>query len=432
MFLLQGIKEGFRILDKDCCVSEVHQRNHTSAIQHREHVEKELRDQIELGHYVIAKGKPTIVSALAAIPKPDGGIRLIHDGSKPVGKAMNDYSQPDSVKFQTLNDACNLAKPNYFCAKVDLKAAYRSVPIHPDNYSATGLQWLFSGETEPRFLFDSRLPFGSNKAVSHFHRLSQAIRRCMVRRGFTGIVAYIDDFFIAAPTYSECNKWMHVLIGLLRKLGFLISWKKVVGPTQKLQFLGVDIDTTQCTLSLNRDKLDKLQQQLHTFSKRKRASKQQLQSLAGSLNWACQAIRGGRFFLRRIIDTLNLLQRQNHKARLTTDFHRDVQWWHAFLFTFNGTVYYSPTAHEHVHVDACSAAAGSFWQGRWCYTVFDCDMPLAANLHINYKEICAVVKAVERWAPLWQGKTVVIHTDSVVTKASINKGRSRNAYINCL
>ena len=34
---------------------------------------------------------------MAATPKEDGSVRLIHDGSRPIGAAMNDYSQPDTV-----------------------------------------------------------------------------------------------------------------------------------------------------------------------------------------------------------------------------------------------------------------------------------------------------------------------------------------------
>ena len=51
-------------------------------------------------------------------------------------------------------------------------------------------------------------------------------------------------------------------------------------------------------------------------------------------------------------------------------------------------------------------------------------------MHINYKEVCAVASAVARWAPLWAWRTVVVHTDSAVTKAILNKGRSKNAFIN--
>lgn len=430
-FLIDGIQNGFRITERDSVFVNVHQKNHPSAMQHKIEVEKELKHQIELGNYVIASKKPTIVSALAAIPKDDGSVRLIHDGSRPVNTAMNDYSIPNAEKFQNLQDACKLAKPYYFMAKIDLQAAYRSVPIHCDDYTATGLQWKFQNMSDPVFIFDTKLPFGSNKGPSHFHRLSQAIRRCMVRRGFNGVVAYIDDFFLAAPTYEECNYWMTVLIRLIRKLGFLISWKKVVGPTQRLTFLGVEIDTTQCTLSLNGEKLEKLHSELKQFKNRKRASKQQLQSIAGKLNWACQAIRGGRFFLRRIIDSIQHLQQQRHKAQLSSEFHADLQWWLSFLHVFNGTVYFSCDK-EHVHIDACNVAAGSFWLGKWNYVVFECDMPKVADLHINYKEMSAVVTAVDNWASLWAGKTVIFHTDSTVTKAAINRGWSRNSYVNSL
>ena len=138
--MLEGTQNGFRILDRNSVIQPAHQKNHAFAVQYKNQIEKELKEQIKLGHYIVADRKPLVVSAIATIPKDDMIVRLIHDGSRPVGQAMNDYSRPDSVKFQTLQDACSLAKPNYFCAKVDLQAAYRSVPVHSDDYVATGLQ----------------------------------------------------------------------------------------------------------------------------------------------------------------------------------------------------------------------------------------------------------------------------------------------------
>lgn len=297
-FILDGIKNGFRIIDVGSKVVSVESENHRLAFLYKEAVEAELKNQIEQGHYIIASEKPTVVSPMAAIPKDDGSgdIRLIHDGSRPFGQAINDYATLHSERFQTIQDACDLAKPGYWCAKVDLKSAYRSVPIHCNDYRVTGLKWHFSGENKPPFLFDARLPFGATKAPSHFHCLSQAVRGCLQRRGFKGVVVYIDDFLVVARTYQECNEALHTLIYLVRRLGFQISWHKVVGPTQKLTFLGIDIDTTNCTLSLNKEKLCKIQQSLHEFSNKKRASKRQLQQLAGLLNWACQAVRGVNFF----------------------------------------------------------------------------------------------------------------------------------------
>jgi hypothetical protein len=413
-------------------VTAVELDNHKSALEHKALVEKELRQQIAEGNYVLAATKPSIVSPLAAIPKDENSIRVIHDGSRPFGYAMNSYATLRSERFQTIDDACKLAKPNYWCAKLDLKSAYRSVPIHKDDYKVTGLKWQFAEDLEPTYLFDSRLPFGSTLAPSHFHRLSQAIGRCLRRHGWSDVVVYIDDFLIVAPTYEQCNQALHCLIRLVRRLGFYVSWNKVVGPTQRITFLGIEIDTRSCSLSLGEDKLQTIQQQLLDFSVKKRASKRQLQRLAGLLNWACQAVRGGRFFLRRLLDTIAPLQQQHHKVKLTIDFKKDIEWWLSFLFTFNGTVYYNKGETHHVHVDACKKACGAFWRGDFQYVVFHKDQKAASQLHINYKEVCAVVNAVEKWAPDWAHSVVVVHTDSTVAKAVINKGRSKNRYINML
>ena len=77
------------------------------------------------------------------------------------------------------------------------------------------------------------------------------------------------------------------LMNFVRKLGLRVSWEKVV-------WLGVDIDTNDCVLSLGADKLNMLHDKPKAFKHRQRATKVQLQSLAGSLNWVCQVVRGGR------------------------------------------------------------------------------------------------------------------------------------------
>lgn len=82
---------------------------------------KQLNKKIIILLYIIASEKPTMVSALAAIPKEDGKVRIIHDSSRPFGYSMNDYSNPETTKFQTLGDACKLAKPSYFCVKIDYR-----------------------------------------------------------------------------------------------------------------------------------------------------------------------------------------------------------------------------------------------------------------------------------------------------------------------
>lgn len=132
----------------------------------------------------------------------------------------------------------------------------------------------------------------------------------------------------------------------------------------------------------------------------------------GSLNYACKAVRGGKCFLRGILDVMVPLRQYHQKEQLSAEFKKDLAWWLTHLRVFNGTVYYMPSL-VHVWVDACNISAGAFCEGDWRYTVYQCDAPAVQSLHINYKEVYAAVRAM--WAARFQGRTVITHTDSTAT-----------------
>ena len=245
----------------------------------------------------------------------------------------------------------------------------------------------------------------------------------MARRGFSSIVVFLDDFFILAPTYTECARALSVLLQLLRSLGFSIAWHKVVGPCTSLTFLGIDLDSISMTMKLPDIKQQKLLCLLRTFAARKRATRRQLQCLAGKLNWASQVIHGGRIFLRRILDMLTALHHPRHKMLLSPEFHLDVAWWSTYLESFNGVSCLPHEAPEfHVLTDASAEGAGFACCHDWGYVRWSTDLPLAANLHINEKEVLAVVLAAFRWTPLWRNSTVFIQIIRLQSTALKSKG----------
>ena len=210
----------------DCNLIPAHQDKYKLAtcVEQKFAVVETIFSEIAEGNYVITDVKPTIISALGAIPKPDSTeVRLIHDCSRPVGRALNDYITGQSFKFQTLDDAIKLLRPNYLMAKIDLRHAYRSVPIHKSNYLATGLQWQFSGQPNPTYFFNTRLPFGAKSSPDIFHRLTQSVRRMMIRRRFRSIIVYLDDFLIIGKSMEECQQTFSVILKLHQDLGFQIS-----------------------------------------------------------------------------------------------------------------------------------------------------------------------------------------------------------------
>ena len=83
------------------------------------------------------------------------------------------------------------------------------------------------------------------------------------RHGFKTIIVY----FIG-KTKEECQQAFLTLLQLAIDLGFQISWHKVIGPTQKLVFLGVELDTASCEMAIPPIKLMELHQWLPDFFSR--------------------------------------------------------------------------------------------------------------------------------------------------------------------
>ena len=272
---------------------------------------------------------------MAAIPKPDGDVRLIHDCSRPTGKAVNDYCTTDShQKFSRVDDAAALMSPGCFFGKVDLRSAYRSVKISSESQRVTGFKWNFDGQD--LYLKDTRLPFGGKLSPGIFHRLTQAVKRMMGRRGINLLIVYLDDFLVIADSKEACAQALNCLIQLLRRLGFAIHWGKVVDPTNRITFLGIELDPISMSLRLPEDNLSGFRKELQSFLQLKRVTKRQLQSLAGRLSWAAGVVRGGQVFLRRIFNKISTLKHSSHRTLLGSTVRDDILWWHTFLETFNG------------------------------------------------------------------------------------------------
>lgn len=430
-FLLRGLTEGFRVVDEGFTPEPVEVDNYKSALDRRDSVENQILEELSEGRYVFVKEKPVIVSALGALDKSDNRVRLIHDCSRPFARSVNDYvNRKEKMVYQSVADACSLVNQGYFMAKIDLRSAYRSVPIHPSNLRFSGIKWQFQGESDPRYMVDTRLMFGSKLAPNIFHRLSQAVRRIFYRHYGVQLVAYLDDFLVVGRTYEECNRHVLDLINLLRRLGFDIAWEKVVSPTQNLTFLGLQLDSISMQISLPESKLASLLDLIEQFLGAKRASKRELERLAGKLSYAAQVVLGGRTYLRRLFTVINSLKLPRHKILLPREFYEDLKWWEACLRVFNGKdIIPRPRDLSVMYMDACNDGCGFTWGSDWGYVNWKVDFRVAQDLHINNKEILALLFAVRRWGPSWRGLRVLVGTDNSTAKSVINKLSSSNPVV---
>lgn len=436
-FLLDGIANGFCITSSPHSFEPVFENNYKSATDDNiaSRVQAQIVEEVEQGNYVICGSKPTIVSSLGAVEKSSGGVRLIHDCSRPEKYSLNSHAQTSKFKYETVDKAASLLPPNGYLAKIDLRSAYRVVPVHNACLPATGLSWCFDGSSVATFMVDCRLPFGASLSPEIFQRLSSSVTRMMARRGFT-VIAYLDDFLVIASTERECREGYDILIALLQDLGWIINWDKVVLPAQQVTFLGISIDSVSRSLSLPDGKLIELQNELSHWSTKKKATKAELQSLIGKLNWAARVVKGGRTFLRRLIDIMITLKKKSHRIRLNANARADITWWVNFMEVFNGTVHFicdTPVPSTMFSSDACSNGGAAVFDNDWFYANWQVDYPNVYEQHINIKELYSVLLAARRWASAWQDKHLVVYTDSMVTMYMLNKGSSKNVFaMQCL
>ena len=75
-------------------------------------------------------------------------------------------------------------------AKVDIKRAYRNIPVHPEDRWMLGMRW------EGGLFIDTVLPFGLRSASKIFTAVSDAVEWVLRRQGVRFAIHYLDDFLV--------------------------------------------------------------------------------------------------------------------------------------------------------------------------------------------------------------------------------------------
>lgn len=218
--------------------------------------------------------------------------------------------------------------------KIDLRNAYRIVPIHPQDQHLLAISW--KGET----YVDCTLPFGLRSAPKIFSAVADMITWALHCAGVQYQLHYLDDFlFMAAPDMQEGQQ---LLDQASRTLQHLVAFHKTEGPATVVTFLGILIDTQSFELRLPTEKLQRLQALVTTWLGKRACKKKELESLLGHLSHAASIIRPGRTFLRSLFDLLHVVRAPNHFVRLTAGARADLAWWRCFLQHWNGSSFFLP------------------------------------------------------------------------------------------
>ena len=401
----------------------------------RSYLEQECAEHRVVGPLDPAQFPFVHISRFGVIPKSTAGKwRLIVDMSDPEGASINDgiCESVCSLTYVTVSDAVQSIMQlgqGALLAKVDIKSAYRNVPIHPEDRWLMGMSW------EGALYIDTTLPFGLRSAPKIFTALADAAEWIMRQSGVHFVLHYLDDYLVTgAPGTPECAIALKTMMSVFHRLGFPIACEKVEGPTPCLEFLGFVLDSQALEVRLSQTKLLELRSTIHQWVGRKTCERRELESLVGKLAHAAKVVKPGRTFLRRMFELLGGARRPHHHLRLSLAFRSDLLWWDCFISSWNGCrmIPFDQARAIHVWTDAsgsfgCGAVvpvSGKWLQLAWPSAYSEDALHLGRE-SITFKELIPIVLACAVWGQEFAHMGVVVHCDNLGAVAVVNSGYSK-------
>ena len=181
-------------------------------------------------------------SPFGVIPKKHqpGKWRLIVDLSARDGHSVNDFIEKEFsilsyISIDNIAQVVLQLRKGTLLGKMDVKEAFRLVPVHPSDRLLLGMVW--KGD----LYLDKVLPFGLRTAPLLFTALADALELVIRKRGVNWVFHYVDFIFAGSPTSSQCSVAMAAAMQVCTELGVPMESEKNEGPATPSWFLALNL-----------------------------------------------------------------------------------------------------------------------------------------------------------------------------------------------
>ena len=395
---------------------------------------------------------------------------------------LNICTRPPRFPLPTVEDAVEKAYPGCWMMTADLVDGFYGVAVKKSATKYLGLRHPSTGQ-----LFKyRRLPMGFRPSPFLFCRLvAWAVREAKRYPEFKAArvvvndsdklmpriygvdegglptattTFFVDDSLIIAPTRECCQAAYGRLVWLLEaRLGWRICTRKTKGPAQKIQFLGLIMDSVgtdvngPCT-RISEERRNECKELLKEFVKkyvpRKVADRREMATLVGKLSFCANAIPAGRCFLARcyrsIHETDEKVRGHSHDYDRTVPLRipaiLDLRWWQEAL-EVAPCVRYWRTGTFALH--RCWSDASNYGLAESIATEADGERPQMAFTHgvwpealagfsSNFHELATIVHSIKTRGEEIAGSMVQYHTDNTTAVKAVNTGCVRSPQLSKL
>ena len=432
-FVLRGLVEGFHVgyLSHQAALRSS-SRNHPSSLANSRVISCYIQDEVAGGRMAGPLSAQVVemvhCSPTGLVPKGrgTGQWRMIVDLSYPTHGSVNDgiARQLCSLRYSSLDDAVHFISmlgPGTLLVKIDLKSAYRFVPVHPRDRHLLGVHW------EGQVYVEQALPFGLRSAPKLFTAVADAIAWALVQVGVWSQIHYLDDYLFFIPSsVGGAQAVLPLILGTLDSLGVPVAVHKVEGPATVVTFLGIVVDTIRRELRLPQAKLDYIRNLVRIWRGKRSGKYKDFESLLGHLSHAAMVIRQGRTFLQHLFTILKGAQSRRHYVHLDITARADLLWWDYFLQGWNGLMFFpnllTPTAHIYTDASGSFGCGGVLVSSLWFHFPWPASW---AEVDISVKELVPLVAAAALWGRLWHRTRVCFHSDNMAVVAMLQNRSAR-------
>ena len=132
------------------------------------------------------------------------------------------------MEYSTVEDAARIIAHlgrDTLMAKINIKSAFRIIPVHPEDRTVLGMQW------QGRVYVDTQLPFGLRSAPMLFNAYADALEWILRQEGNQHLIHYLDDFLLLGPPHSQaCQQDLAGMLSTCHRLGVPLAADKIEGP----------------------------------------------------------------------------------------------------------------------------------------------------------------------------------------------------------
>ena len=190
--------------------------------------------------------------------------------------------------------------------------------------------------------------FWSGSSTSDFYKIIKVPIAILRWIQFKAII-YLDDMLQISQTINGLDIARDILIFLLQSPGFVINRKKsVLVPLQKIEFLGLEIESVRIIITLPPEEIKKLRLKCQKLISNPRTTLRELTDLIDYFWSTADAVLPAMLQIRFLQQQQIAAIRNNPSYQiamyLNQDSIQELQWWFNNLEICNGKLVVSPTS----------------------------------------------------------------------------------------